>query len=202
MADSLGGIYYRNYSDFDFDKACSFLAKEGISLLNKPYNGKILALDDVGDDYEITYEQMKEKASSGNIFNVSIWPTYKRRSIWTFRYDNSCLILEFGLWSLFDEEVFRVSKVFTKFFLSQIVEHPQSLLGMFIDKNGETYDYSFDPVFLTSSEEVDYVTDLICLPQKKFDDLVIMKPSFAKKELNNGFVCASRSSDFLDYLLS
>ena len=201
MADSIGGIYYRNYSDFDFDKACAFLMKEGISLLNKPHNGKIIALDEVGDDYEISYEQTKQKALSGNLFNFSIWPTYQRRSIWTFRSENNFLIIEFGLWSLFDEEADKVSKIFFKFFLNEIASKPRSLLGMFIDKNGETYDYCFDPVFFTDTEEVDYVTDLICLPQEKFG-LVVMEPGFAMKELDNGFICASRYPEFFDYLLS
>lgn len=201
MANREGGIYYRNYSDFDFDKACAFLVQEGISLLNKPKNGKILALDDIGDEYEISYEQTKQKALSGNIFNVIIWLNYQRQSYWTFRSENNCLIIDFYLGFLFQEERNQVSKTFTKFFLSEISEYPQSLLGMYIDKNGETYDYSFDPVFLTDSEEVDYITDLICLPQEKFG-LVVMEPGFAMKELNNGIVCASRYREFLDYLLS
>ena len=75
------------------------------------------------------------------------------------------------------------------------------MLGMVIDKHGKTYEEDFDPVFLTDSEEVDYVTDLICLPEEKFG-LVLMKPGFAKQELDNGFVCASRYLEFLDYLLS
>lgn len=201
MADREGSIYYRNIEDFDFDRACDFLALEGISLLNKPNDGKILALDDEGDDYEISYEQVKQKALSGNIFNVLIWLNYRRKSYWTFRSQNSCFVLDFYLGSLLHEEGDRVSRIFTKFFLSEISSNPQSLLGMYIDKNGETYDYSFDPVFLTDSEEVDYVTDLICLPQEKFG-LVVMEPGFAMKELNNGFICASRYPEFLDYLLS
>ena len=103
---------------------------------------------------------------------------------------------------MFDIEANKLSKVFTKFFLSEIFDNPNKLLGMFIDKNGITYDYSFDPVFLTDSEEVDFVTDLICLPKEKFDSLVVMESGFKKQELANGFVCASRYPEFLDYLLS
>ena len=201
MADSIGGIYYRNYSDFDFDKACAFLMKEGISLLNKPHDGKIIALDEVGDDYEISYEQTKQKALSGDMFNVKIWLNYRWRTIWTFRSENDCLIIEFVLWSLLDEEADKVSKIFFKFFLSEIASKPRSLLGMFVDKNGETYEYLFDPVFFTDTEEVDYVTDLICLPQEKWG-LVVMEPGFAMKELDNGFICASRYPEFLDCLLT
>ncbi len=202
MADSIGSIYYQNIHNFNFDKTCAYLIGEGIYLLDKQDNGRILALDDEGDDYEISYEQTKQKALSGKMFNFSIWPTSLRRSIWTFRSESDCLIIEFGLDSLFNEEANKLSKAFTKFFLREIASQPESILGMFIDKNGETYDYCFDPVFLTNNEEVDYVTDLICLPKQKFDDLVVMEASFAKRELDNGFVCASRYPEFLDYLLS
>ena len=201
MADREGSIYYRNYSDFDFDKTCAFLMKEGISLLNKPHDGKIIALDEVGDDYEISYEQTKEKALSKETFNVIIWLKYQREILWTFRSHNNYLILEFYLGFLFQEERDKVSKIFFNFFLSEITKYPQSLLGMFVDKNGQTYEYLFDPVFFTDTEEVDYVTDLICLPQEKWG-LVVMEPGFAMKELDNGFICASRYPEFLDYLLS
>ena len=201
MADREGSIYYRSIEDFDFDRACAFLAKEGVSLWNKSHNGKILALDDVGDDYEISYEQVKQKALSGSIFNVNIWLNYRSKSFWTFRSHNSCFVSDFYLGFLSQEERDRVSKIFTKFFLIEVSSNPQSLLGMFIDKNGRTHEYDFAPVFLTNSEEVDYVTDLICLPQEKFG-LVAMESSFAMKELDNGFVCASRYPDFLNYVLS
>ena len=201
MADSIGSIYYQNIEDFDFDRACIFIAEEGISLQDKADGGKILALDDEGDDYEIDYEQTKQKALSGKIFNVSIWPTYQRRSIWTFRSERNCLIMEFGLGSLFDGERDKLSKAFVKFFLSEVSSNPESILGMLIDKHGETYEEDFDPVFLTDSEEVDYVTDLICLPKEKFN-LVAMESSFGSRDLENGFVCASRYPEFLDYLLS
>ena len=201
MVDKQGSIYYRNIEYFDFDRACAFLAQEGIFLLNKPYDGRIIALDDVGEDYEIGYEQTKKNALSGNMFNVKIWLNYKWRVIWTFRLRNNCFVLDFHLFSLFDKEKNKVSKTFTKFFLSEVAKYPQSLLGMVIDKNGETYEEDFDPVFLTNSEEVDYVTDLICLPQEKFG-LVVMESNFGMKELDNGFVCVSRYPDFLNYVLS
>jgi len=70
MADREGSIYYRNLEYFDFDKACSFLAKEGLSLYDKPENGRIIALDEVGDEFEISYEQAKQKVY-GEKF--SIW---------------------------------------------------------------------------------------------------------------------------------
>ena len=111
-------------------------------------------------------------------------------------------VLEFYLGFLLQEERDLVSKIFLNLFLSEITSNFKTLLGMFVDKNGRTYEYDFAPVFFTDSEKVDYVTDLICLPQKKFDDLVIMEPGFAKKELNNGFVCASRYPEFLNYVLS
>ena len=202
MVDKQSSIYYQRIEDFDFDRACSFLEKKGISLLNKPYDGKIIALDDEGDDYEISYEQTKQKALSSNMFNVKIWLDYKWRVIWTFRLSNNCFVLDFHLFSLFEHEKNLVSKAFFDFFKSEVSYNPKFLLGMVIDKNGETYEEDFDPVFTTDSEEVDYVTDLICLPQKKFDELVIMKPGFAKKELNNGFVCASRYPEFLNYILN
>ena len=110
-------------------------------------------------------------------------------------------ILEFYLGYLLQEERDLVSKIFLQLFLSE-TSYSKTLLGMFVDKNGRTYDYDFAPVFFTDSEKVDYVTDLICLPRKKFDNLVIMEPGFAKKELNNSFVCASRYPEFLNYVLS
>ena len=201
MVDKQGSIYYQNLEDFDFDRACNFLVKEGIFLYNKSHDGKIIALDDVGDDYEISYEQTKQKALSGNMFNVKIWLNYRWRIIWTFRSRNNCFVLDFHLFSLFDEERDKVSKIFFKFFLHEVFSNTQSLLGIVIDKHGETYEDDFDPVFFTDTEEVDYVTDLICLPQEKFG-LVVMEPGFAMKELDNGFICASRYPEFLDYLLS
>ena len=45
-----------------------------------------------------------------------------------------------------------------------------------------------------------YVTDLICLPQEKFNS-VVTESGFAKRELDNGFVCASRYPELMDYLL-
>ena len=202
MVDKQGSIYYQDIEDFDFDRACDFLAQEKIYLLNKPQNGRILALDDVWDEYEISYKQTKQKALSGNMFNVDIWLNYKWRTLWTFRSQDDCFVLDFHLFSLSQQDRNKVSKAFVKFFLSEVSSNSKSLLGMIIDKNGETYEEDFDPVFFTDSEDVDYVTDLICLPQKKFDDLVIIEPGFAKKELNNGFVCASRYPEFLNYVLS
>ena len=201
MADREGSIYYRNIEYFDFDRACAFLAKEGITLLNKPNNGKILALDNIGDDYEISYFEVKQKALSGNIFNVNIWLDYQRKSFLTFRLQDNSFVLDFYLGFLSKKEKDRVSKILMMFFLSEVSSNPQSLLGMFIDKNGATHEYDFAPVFLTNSEEVDYVTDLICLPQEKFG-LVKMESGFAKRELDNGFVCASRYPEFLNYVLS
>ena len=202
MADREGGIYYQSIDDFDFDRTFAFLAKEGISLLNKSKNGKIIALDDVGDDYEIRYEQVKQKALSGNLFSVVAWLNYQQKSFLTFYLKDKHFVLEFYLGFLSQEERDLVSKIFLKLFLSETTSYSKTLLGMFVDKNGQTYDYDFAPVFFINSEKVDYVTDLICLPEKKFDDLVIMEPGFAKKELNNGFVCASRYPEFLNYVLS
>ena len=121
---------------------------------------------------------------------------------YSIRLKDNHFILEFYLGFLSQKERDLVSKIFLKLFISETTSYSKTILGMFVDKNGQTYDYDFAPVFFTDSEEVDYVTDLICLPQQKFDDLVIMEPSFAKKELNNGFVCASRYPEFLNYVLS
>ncbi|MBE9048718.1 hypothetical protein IQ255_30810 [Pleurocapsales cyanobacterium LEGE 10410] len=202
MADREGSIYYQSINDFNFDRTFAFLAKEGISLPNKSKNGKIIALDDVGDDYEVSYEQVKQKALNGSLFNVVVWLNYQKKSFLTFYLKDKRFVLEFYLGFLLQEERDLVSKIFLKLFLSETTSYSKTLLGMFIDKNGQTYEYDFSPVFLTDSEKVDYVTDLICLPRKKFDDLVIMRPGFAKKELNNGFVCASRHPEFLNYVLS
>ena len=202
MADREGSIYYQSIHDFNFDRTFAFLAKEGISLPNKSKNGKIIALDDVGDDYEVSYEQVKQKALSGSLFNVVAWLNYQKKSFLTFYLKDKHFVLEFYLGFLLQEERDLVSKIFLNLFLSEITSNFKTLLGMFVDKNGRTYEYDFAPVFFTDSEKVDYVTDLICLPQKKFDDLVIMEPGFAKKELNNGFVCASRYPEFLNYVLS
>lgn len=201
MADRKGSIYYLNNDDFDFDRACDFLAKEGLTLIDKPKNGKILALDDEGDDYVISYEQAKQKALSENLFNVTIWLNYQWQTIWTFRRENNCWVQDFYLSFLLQEGRNQVSKIFVKFFLSEISFNPQSVLGMFIDKNGQTYDYDFAPFFLTDSEEIDYVTDLVCTPKDKLERIKV-EPNFGVKELENGFVCVSRYPEFLDYLLS
>ena len=84
MADREGSIYYQSIHDFNFDRTFAFLAKEGISLPNKSKNGKIIALDDVGDDYEVSYEQVKQKALSGSLFNVVAWLNYQKKSFLTF----------------------------------------------------------------------------------------------------------------------
>ncbi len=201
MADREGSIYYESINDFDFDRTFAFLAKEGISLPNKSKNGKIIALDEVGDDYEVNYEQVKQKALSGSLFNVVAWLNYQKKSFLTFCLKDDHFVLDFYLGYLLQEERDLVSKIFLKLFISE-TSYSKRFLGMFVDKNGQTYDYDFAPVFFTNSEEVDYVTDLICLPKKKFDNLVIMESGFAKKELNNGFVCASRYPKFLNYVLS
>lgn len=200
MTDRQGGIYYRNIEEFDFDRVCAFLAEKGISLFDKPDNGKIFAIDDEEAEYEISYEQTKQKALSGEMFNVNIWRNLQWRTLLTFREANSCFVLNFELSSLSNEDKDLVSKIFFKFFLSEISEYPQSLLGMVIDKYGETMDYNLDPIFSTEEEELLYLTGLICLPQEKFG-LVSMKPKFKMKELNNGMVCASRYPEFFDYLL-
>ena len=202
MADREGSIYYQSINDFNFDRTFAFLAKEGISLPNKSKNGKIFALDEVGDDYEVSYEQVKQKALNGSLFSVVAWLNYQKKSFLTFRLKDNHFVLEFYLGFLWQEERDLVSKIFLKLFLSETTFYFKTILGMYVDKNGQTYDYDFAPVFFTDSEEVDYVTDLICLPQQKFDDLVIMELGFAKKELNNGFVCASRYPEFLNYVLS
>lgn len=201
MADREGSIYYQSIENFDFDRTCAFLAEEKIFLSDKPDNGKILALDDIGDDYEISYEQAKKKVLSGKTFNINIWLNYQRKIFWTFRSQNDHFVLDFYLGFLSQEDRDKVSKIFTKFFLTEVFSNPQHLLGMFIDKNGRTHDYDFAPVFFTNSEKVDYVTDLICLPEEKFS-LVVMESDFGMKKLDNGFVCASRYPEFLDYLLS
>ena len=201
MADREGSIYYQNYSSFDFDKACTFLGKEEIYIVNEPHDGKIFALGNLGNEYQASYEEVKQKALSGQIFNVIIWLNYQKQIYWTFRSQNNYLIIDFYLGFLSQKERDKVSRAFTKFFFSEIVSNPLSILGMFIDKNGRTHDYSFDPVFLTNSEEVDYMTDLICLPKEKFN-LVVMEPGFAMKELENDFFCASRYPEFLNYLMS
>ena len=202
MADREGGIYYQSINDFNFDRTFAFLAREGISLPNKLENGKIFALDEVGDDYEVSYDRVKQKALNGSLFNVVAWLNYQQKSFLSFRLKDNHFILEFYLGFLSQKERDLVSKIFLKLFISETTSYSKTILGMFVDKNGQTYDYDFAPVFFTDSEEVDYVTDLICLPQQKFDDLVIMEPGFAKKELNNGFVCASRYPEFLNYVLS
>ena len=201
MADREGSIYYQSINDFNFDRTFAFLAKEGISLPNKSKNGKIFVLDEVGNNYEVSYEQVKQKALSGSLFNVVAWLNHQKKSFLTFYLKNNHFVLEFYLGFLLQGERDLVSKIFLKLFISETTFF-KTLLGMFVDKNGQTYEYDFAPVFFTDSEEVDYVPDLICLPQKKFDDLVIMEPGFAKKELNNGFVCASRYPEFLNYVLS
>ena len=202
MADRVGSIYYESINDFDFDRTFAFLAKEKISLPNKSENGKIIALDEVGDDYEVNYEQVKQKALSGSLFNVVAWLNYQEKSFVTFYLKDNHFVLEFYLGFLLQENRDLVSKIFLKLFIRETTSYSKTLLGMFVDKNGQTYEYDFSPVFFTDSEEVDYVTDLICLPKKKFDNLVIMESGFAKKELNNGFVCASRYPKFLNYVLN
>ena len=201
MSERQGGIYYRNIKEFDFERACAFLASAGISLFDKPENGKIFAINDEGDEYEISYEQAKQKALSGKMFDVYIWRNLQWRTLLTFRQVNNCFVLNFELSSLSNVDKDLVSKVFFKFFLSEISRYPQSLLGMVIDTYGETMDYNLDPIFLTESKELLYLTGLICLPREKFG-LVVMKPKFKMKELDNGMVCASRYSEFFDYLLS
>ena len=163
MVDRQGGIYYQGIDDFDFDRTFAFLAKQRISLTNKSKNGKIFALDEVGDDDEVSYEQVKQKALSGNLFNVIAWLNYQRKSFLTFYLKDNHFILEFYLGFLLQEERDLVSKIFLQLFLSE-TSYSKTLLGMFVDKNGQTYEYDFAPVFFTDSEEVDYVTDLICLP--------------------------------------
>ena len=201
MSERKGGIYYRNIEEFDFERAFAFLARGGISLFDKPDNGKIFALDETGAEYEISYEQTKKEALSGKMFNVYIWRKLQWRTLLTFRQANNCFVLNFELSSLVHEDKDLLSKIFFKFFLSEIAQYPQSLLGMVIDTYGETMDYNLDPIFSTESEELLYLTGLICLPQEKFG-LVSMKPSFAMKELDNGFICASRYLEFFHYLLS
>ena len=115
MADREGSIYYQSNHYFDFDRACNFLAKEGLTLLNKPENGNILALDDEGDDYVLSYEQAKQKALSGNLFNITIWLNYQWETIWTFRRENNYFIQDFYLGSLLHEQRNQVSKIFLKF---------------------------------------------------------------------------------------
>ena len=203
MAIREGSIYYRNVEEFDFDKTCDFLEKEGISLASKRKldNGKILALDDDGDDYEVSYEQVKEKVSSSNYLTINTWLNDEEKIFWSFCPQDGHFVMDFYVGFLCQAGRDKVSKMFFNFFLSEINSIPQSLLGMFIDKNGRTYDYDFAPVFFTNSEPVDYVTDLICLPQEKFG-LVEMKPGFSRAELDNGFICASRYPEFLNYLMS
>ena len=202
MADREGSIYYRSIKDFDFDKACAFLAQEGISLSNKHNESEILALDDVGDEYKISYEQTKQKALSSNMFNILIWLNYQRKSILTFRLQDNCFVLDFYLGFLFQEERDRVSKAFTKFFLSEIAFNSQSLLGMFIDKNGKTYDYDFDPFFTKDEGIIECFTDLICVPENKLSRVNIDSVLDTVRWLDNDFVCASENITFLEYLLS
>ena len=203
MARREGSIYYQNIKEFDFDKTCNFLAREGISLASKRklHNSKILALDDEGDDYEISYEQAKKKVLNSDYITINTWLNEQEQIFWAFRSQEGYFIMDFYVGFLSQAGRDKVSKMFFKFFLNEINFTPRSLLGMFIDKNGHTYDYDFAPVFFTDSEEVDYVTDLICLPKEKFG-LVVMEPGFKMQELNNGFICASRYPEFLDYLMS
>ena len=201
MADKKGSIYYRDIRSFDFDRAFNFLNNKGLSNKGEPKNTKIIALDDDGDDYEINYDQVKEKAYTEDIFNIKLWLYFRWRIILTFRKEHGCFILEFHLFSLLHKEIDIVSKIFVSFFINEISVNKKSLLGMFIDRYGETYEYDFTPVFTTNSEKVDYITDLICLPKEKFG-LVEIEPGFSMKELDNGFICASRYPEFLNYLMS
>lgn len=202
MADREGSIYYRSVTDFEFDRACDFISKEGIFLVNKPENGKILALDEIGDEYEISYQQAKQKALNDDLFNLLIWQNCRGQIIWTFRSHNGCFIFDFYLGFLSQEERDRVSKIFTKFFFSEIAEQPESLLGMFIDKNGKTYDYDFDPFFTKDEGRIECFTDLICVPEEKLSRVNIDSILDTVRWLDNGMVCASENIAFLEYLLS
>ena len=110
MADREGSIYYQSIQDFDFDRACTFLAEKKISFFNKHNNGNILALNDVGDDYEISYEQVKQEALSGKTFNVNIWLNERRKLFWTFRSQDGYFVFDFYLGFLSQEDRDKASK--------------------------------------------------------------------------------------------
>ena len=122
MARREGSIYYRNVEEFDFDKTCDFLEKEGISLASKRklHNGKILALDDDGDDYEVSYEQAKEKALNSNCFNINTWLNDEEKIFWTFRPQDGHFVMDFYLGFLCQAGRDKVSKMFFNFFLNEI----------------------------------------------------------------------------------
>lgn len=130
-----------------------------------------------------------------------IWFNNQWQTFWTFRLEQGYFIQDFYLGFFSQERRDQISRIFFKLFLSELAANPESSLGMFVDKNGNTYEYNFADFFLDQSgnEVIDYVTDLVCVYKERLEKVEI-EPGFGVKELDNGFVCVTRSAKFLDYL--
>ena len=73
--------------------------------------------------------------------------------------------------------------------------------NVYRDRYGRVDDYDFDPFFVKDKGKIECFTDLVCVPEAKLSRVNIDSASETVRWLENGFVCASNDSAFLEYLL-
>lgn len=160
----------------------------------------ILALKD-GDRHETNLAQIKQNLLNHKRENVIVWLKPHSDSIWTISLKDNIWIHEFDFGYLDNEEINILSKIAFKLFAKNILpENPP--LGMYIDRYGRTYEYDFDPFFVKNEGRIECFTDLICVPEEKLNRVDIDSATDTVRWLDNGMVCASNNSAFLEYLLS
>ena len=199
MLDDRCGIYYSSGDISDVDTIANFLQQEGVSLKDSETQ-KILALKD-GNRYETDLTQVKQNLVDEEFASTIVWLKPLSDSIWRISFQNNVWINEFAFYYLDNEEIDILSKIAFKLFTENVLSE-NSPLGMYIDRYGRTYEYDFDPFFVENEGRIECFTDLICVPEEKLSRVDIDSSTDTVRWLDNGMVCASNDSAFLEYLLS
>lgn len=196
------GIYYRFKDISELDIIINFLQQEGL-IIKDFETQKVFSIDCEGEKYETDLIQIKHNILNNKVENIFIFleENFVSDSIWSIKITNNCWIQEFSFSYLENDKIDELSKIVFSLSRKEIFSK-NSFLGMYIDRFGRTYEYDFDPFFVKDEGTIDCFTDLICVPEEKLSRVKIDSTSDTVRWLENGFVCASNNSSFLEYLLN
>ena len=162
-------IYSHSQQSFCFREASMFLSKKGFHLI-RPDTGVIIALDDEGDSYEISYELACQKVEGAEPFAVELWLDSESTMPWTLCLEDNVSIQDFHFFSLDNMQIELASKTLFEFFL--IERTKQNMLGIYIDKFGHTTeDIDWDEFFVEENVTLKDLPDTVCVLQDKLKNI-------------------------------